>query len=117
MTADAIAPPRFRLPLFLRTLIGLALAPVVGGALMMVLMMIPDVARTGGTADDFLKMIMFGGMYGAAFGLPGALTLGWAVHLLLLKLRWTSVWVYVGLGALMGVVAFYAASLVLQGID
>jgi hypothetical protein len=43
-----------------------------------------------------------GGLFGCVIGAPGALLLGWPLHLLLLHLRWTHPLAYVGFGAPLG---------------
>jgi len=99
--------------LWLRTLVGLILAPVAGGMVVMLGMVAIDPPGF----DDILSALAFGGFYGGILGGLPALLIGWPLHLLLLRQRWTSVWVYVGLGALIGVVGIFVTAPILDAID
>ena len=114
---DTAKAQRFKWPLFLRSLLGLTLAPVVGGALMIVGVTVPALASEPEELADIPQMLLFGALFGGMFGLPGALTVGWGLHLLLLWRGWTSVWAYTGLGAALGVVCFFVAAPLLGGLD
>jgi len=114
--SDAIATTRarkFSVPLFLRTLVGLILAPIVGGGIV--------IGGTGlidsGGGDPQLGSLMFIGAYiGAAYGVAPALLIGWPIHLFLLRQRWTHPLVYIGLGAGIGVSALVLIG-VLEGLS
>jgi hypothetical protein len=110
----------FRWPLFFRSLVGLILAPTVGGAAGMVGAELVSLAAQpsafGGTDNPFVALIL-GAYGGGILGAPGAIIFGWPLHLLLLKQRWTHLAVYVSLGAMLGVVSsLLVASLLGQAL-
>jgi hypothetical protein len=100
----------FSIGKFLRTLAGLLLAPVVGGALAMLGALL--VESRGVRADEWSQGLFFGALAGGLLGVIPALLIGWPVHLLLLKLRWTSVWTYTGLGGLIGLGAVAISAMI-----
>jgi hypothetical protein len=83
-------------------------APSVGGALAWFGVALVSLAMPGlyGGADPF-TVLLVGGIGGAILGSPAAIIIGWPLHLLLLKLRWTHVAVYIYLGAMLGVIGFF----------
>jgi hypothetical protein len=108
ITETTVRRRRFSVWLFLRTLAGLLLAPIFGGALLIAGFNLFEMARSGGGPGDLPGSLAAGAFYGGVVGIPAALLLGWPVHLLLLHLRWTHVLVYVGLGGLIAAAAPYA---------
>jgi hypothetical protein len=102
-----------RLPAFLRSLVGLALAPIIGGAVVFGAIGVLELAKG---RIELLRMAGMGAYFGALFGAPAAVLIGWPIHLLLLKLRWTHVAVYVALGAALGIAGFLAAASVYGGL-
>lgn len=101
--ATQVSTPRDRPLLWLRTLLGLLLAPVAGG---MVVTGGMAVLESGGVAD-VLPAMMFGAFYGGVLGGLPALVIGWPLHLLLWKQGWTSVWVYISLGTVIGALGLF----------
>ena len=110
------ATPAFSVWKLLRTLAGLVLAPVAGGTIVMTGLASVD-AFTQGRVQDLASSAVFGAIYGGMLGAIPALVIGWPLHLLLLKLRWTSVWVYMALGAVIGLGGIYVSAGLLEAFD
>lgn len=101
---------RFSLYLMFRTLVGLILAPTVGGAI--ILGGSALFGADGGGSPDVSSMMVIGAYLGLAYGIVPALAIGWPVHLILLQRQWTHPLVYIGLGAAIGISALFLMSLV-----
>ncbi|MDF1839738.1 MAG: hypothetical protein P1V35_17870 [Planctomycetota bacterium] len=110
---DSNLDPRLRRPKPLlqrgavRTGIGLVLAPVVGGALFMVILVVLMVAGDGAGGSMGLLQRIFGAafmgaIYGGLVGLPYSLTIGGLGHHFLSRRGLDSVLPYVGLFAMTG---------------
>lgn len=106
MDATATRPP-FSWWKFARTFVGLLLAPAVGGALGVTLAMAPEIFAGRDDFGAFPGLLWFGFAFGFILGALPALIIGWPLHLFLLRQRWTSIWVYIGLGAILGVAAMF----------
>lgn len=104
--------PRFSFWKLLRSLAGLILAPVAGGAVVFGGLEFIDGFQFG-RMSQVPSALILGGYLGLIVGAPGAIILGWPLHLLMLRQRWTSVWAYLGFGALLGVAAFFVSAFVL----
>ncbi len=105
---------KFNRTLFARTLVGLILAPVVGGGTAMLVMGLTEATQPDFGIEELASIIMLGGIFGGIFGLVPALVLGWPIHLLLLRQRWTQVWFYIGTGAVLGVAAMFATPFAME---
>jgi hypothetical protein len=116
MTGAAVRAP-FSWWKFGRTFLGLLLAPVVGGTIGIVLFALPDLFAGSAEVGELIGLTAFGAYFGAFFGIIPALLVGWPVHLLLLRQRWTPIWVYVGLGALIGMLALPLSGAVLEALS
>lgn len=111
---DATAPrPPFSWITLSRTLLGLILAPVIGGAIGTSILMIPELVADPSELAEFDGLLLFGAYFGAIFGILPALLLGLPIHLGLLRQGWTSIWAYVGLGALLGMGGFWLTMIIL----
>lgn len=114
MTGKGAAPTkRFDLNILALTLGGLLLAPIMGGAVGLA------IVTSAYQPQGFLVTLGMGAWAGAMFGGLPALVIGLPVHLLLYRLRWTSLWVYVSVGALFGiaVVALWLGVSGPEGLD
>jgi hypothetical protein len=109
---SAAAGGKFSIWKLLRTLLGLLLAPSVGGAIVMC-----GIALTERDSGDLTKALLIGGYIGLLLGGPGAILLGLPVHLLMWRQRWTSLWHYLGFGAVLGVAAYFGFGLAAGGVD
>lgn len=109
---QAPTQPGFSVWKLFRSLAGLILAPVAGGALVFGGLEFLD-GFAFSRMDHVPEALMLGGYLGLIVGAPGAIILGWPLHLLMLRQRWTSVWAYLGFGALLGVAAFFVSAFVL----
>ena len=116
MNATATRPP-FSWWKFARTFVGLLLAPAIGGAIGLLGFMIPDLASGSAPPDELLKLLWFGLAFGFILGAVPALLIGWPLHLFLLSRRWTSIWVYIGLGALLGVSAIFITAPIMEMLE
>lgn len=115
MDATTRRPP-FSWPKLGRTLLGLILAPLVGGVVSVVLITIPTLVFDPTELAEAGGLILFGAYFGGLLGLAPALLLGLPVHLLLLKQGWTSIWAYIGIGALLGMGGFFLSVAVLGAL-
>lgn len=102
---------------FARTLVGLLAAPAVGGALGLSVFLIPDIISGRDQYYGLGSLVWFGFAFGFLLGAIPALIVGWPLHLLLLRLRWTSIWVYSALGALLGLTALFISVPILEALD
>lgn len=100
-----------------RTFVGLLLAPAIGGAIGLLAFMIPDLASGSAPPDELLKLLWFGLAFGFILGAVPALLIGWPLHLFLLSQKWTSIWVYIGLGALLGVSALFITVPIMEFLE
>jgi hypothetical protein len=98
MTATRPFSPR----VFLRTLTALAAAPIAGGAVVGLLLTFLERGPITHIGDN----IMGGVQIGIIAGLLPAIVIGYPVHLILLRLRWTHPLVYCVLGILIAGLAF-----------
>lgn len=120
MSSTPVTTRRFSLPLFLRSLTGLVLAPIVGGAICL-----GALGGFSGMSDGLsemfsgiFKLSVMGAYIGAFYGVIPALIIGWPIHLLFQRMGWTNVVVYMLVGAVLGVAAMMLAGLVMgDGID
>jgi hypothetical protein len=117
MSADSIWT--WRLDPFIRSLIGLFLAPLTAGAaagFIAGLLIGSDFLDTSVGAGGMLAEVSFvtfaGVAMAATFGLPWSFAAGWPVHLLLLWSGRTHILIYAGAGALIAVAALRAVTLV-----
>jgi hypothetical protein len=109
--AAAMRPP-FSIWLFLRTALGLILAPILGGAVGMAAFSFFDgVGKFEGWPRDISSIAFIGAYLGGVYGLLPALIIGWPIHLLLLRQRWTHPLVYIAIGPLLAGLAFIAIGL------
>jgi hypothetical protein len=90
----------WRTELFIRSLLGLIVAPIAAGVFVSV--MICLLILSGASAvnvgesvwDDFMLVVLAGGSMGADVGVPWSLAAGWPIHLFLLWRRKTHILFY-----------------------
>ncbi len=116
MDATAIRPP-FSWWKLARTFIGLLLAPVVGGGIGITLAMTPDLVAGRDDFGAIPGLLWFGAAFGFILGALPALVIGWPLHLFLLSRRWTSIWVYIGLGAVLGFGAIFITAPIMEMLE
>ncbi len=90
-----------------RTALGLILAPIVGGVIVIAMLDVGELVRSPGHSAGFLVTMA---EISAFLGVPPALVIGWPLHLLLLRTRMTHLPVYLGLGVVLGIVALLVMS-------
>ena len=66
-------PRQFRLPLFLRSLMGLSLAPIIGGAVVFAALGFLELAEG---RIELLRLAGIGAYFGALLDLPAAVAIG-----------------------------------------
>lgn len=110
-------PSHFSYDKFLRSFIGLLLAPVAGGAIAMAgyfLAVLVRGAVLGGLPDDllgtFLIAVTIGISSGAQIGLVAAFIVGWPLHLILLRTGFIHLATYITFGSAIAVLAFQIIS-------
>jgi NO-binding membrane sensor protein with MHYT domain len=96
-----------------RTVLGLVLAPAFGGIAAFTAMGTPDLFAGNAALDDMPALMVVGLLMGLEFGAIPALVIGWPLHVWLQRKGWRSVWVYAGLGAVIGVVGFFLTGAVI----
>lgn len=116
MDATAARPP-FSWWKLVRTLIGLVIAPSVGAALALSAFLIPDIVSGREQIIELGKLMWFGFAFGLILGGIPALIIGWPLHLFLLSRRWTSIWVYIGLGAVLGLTSLFISVPIIEAIE
>ncbi len=109
--------PRFSWWKLARSFIGLLLAPALGAVIAITLFMIPEYATSRESLADLPGVAGFAVLFGMLFGAIPALIIGWPLHLFLLSRRWTSIWVYCGLGAVLGVASVFVMVPILEFLD
>jgi hypothetical protein len=114
-------PARFSLVKFARSLVGLILAPIAGGLIVILgynLLGLAWLTATTGWPQDTVNILVssatIGAEGGAVLGVVPALVLGWPIHLLL-RQRQTHVLIYIALGAAMAVAGFFVLAPIVLG--
>jgi hypothetical protein len=98
---------------FMRSLAGLVLAPIFGGAISLGFLGIFGGGSIGAMASNAVGVAVMGAYVGALYGVIPALVIGWPIHLLLLRQRWTHPLAYAALGPALAVLAMILIALVM----
>lgn len=90
---------------FARSIGGLALAPIAGGAVAF--------AAESASELNFMalpRLAALGGYFGAIFGVLPALVIGYPIHVLLMRMKWTHPAIYAAVGVVMAGVGYALAT-------
>ncbi len=116
-TSSGFSPVKFA-----RSLVGLILAPIAGGVIVILgynLFGLAWLTATVGWPPDAFNILLssatIGAEGGAILGVVPAFVLGWPVHLLLLRLRQGHLLIYITLGAVMAVAGFFVMAPIILG--
>lgn len=104
----AATPMRFSWEKFARSLAGIIVAPLAGGAIAVTVYAVSATWQSDylSPVDTFFSALSIGFQGGATFGIAPALVVGWPLHLILLWVGFTNLPSYLTFGAALAAIAF-----------